>query len=79
MLSRLLTARRCSALLSLVNAARTIRRPKSAAKPLVTDAELQTILEIAQAAGDQYTIAAVARARRGDAMSQLACAMILGR
>jgi hypothetical protein len=55
---------------------RTAARPVPA---LVTDAELETILVDAQRVNDPYTIAEVARARRGDAMAQLACAMILGR
>jgi len=49
------------------------------AQTLVTESELMAILTNAQAANDPYTIAEVARARRGDAMAQLACAMILGR
>lgn len=45
----------------------------------VTETELESILTNAQAANDVATINAVRRARRGDAMAQLACAMILGR
>jgi hypothetical protein len=52
---------------------------KQAPIALVTASELATILTNAQAANDPYTIAEVARARRGDATAQLACAMILGR
>lgn len=46
---------------------------------LVTSTELDSIEANARTANDPYTLAEVARARRGDAMAQLACAMILGR
>ena len=57
----------------------TTKHTTNAAQTLVTESELAAILTNAQAANDPYTIAEVARARRGDAMAQLACAMILGR
>lgn len=46
---------------------------------LISDAEIQTILENATEQGDRHTVRSAQRALKGDPCDRLACAMILGR